>query len=112
VEVRNDSLNFISYVSDGKKRVVFYYFKPMEVMQKGGKTGKSEICVKYVSKNMCRSYTECPELDEVVRSLNSRFTPDGYMVWMDYSKSIPQQWIVVKEDHYFEVHVEEKKEKE
>lgn len=110
VEFKVDTLHFISYVTEDKKRAVFYYFEKMTVPLKSGKKSNQEICVKYVSKNMCASYSKCPEKDEVIRSLDSRFTSAGFHIWMDYSKKIPQEWVLVEDENYFEVHVTEKKE--
>ena len=110
VEYIDDTLSFISYVTENKKRAVFYYFNMLDVTLENGKTSKQEICVKYVSKNMCTSYSKCPEKDDVFRSLNSRFTPVGHQVWMDYTRPVPHEWALVENENYFEVHVTEKKE--
>ncbi len=109
LEVRDSLHNFISYVSKDKKRAIFYYFRYQNV-PKNGKTQPTEICYKYSSKNMCESNSKCPEMDDVVRSLDSRFTNAGFHVWIDNSRKIPHEWVLVKEEDYFEVHVTEKKE--
>ncbi len=109
VKIKDDGKDFISYVAKDGKRVVFYHFKSMEITLENGKKADADICYKYVSKNMCRNYSKCPEMETVVRSLNSRFTPSGENVWMDYSQKTPHEWLLVKEDNFFEVHVTEKK---
>lgn len=112
VEMRDNGGNYIFYVTSDNKRAVIYHFRKMEVTLKNGKTIEEEICIKYVSRNQCKSFTECPEMDAVIRSIASRFTETGYRTWVDYSKKVPQEWVVVQEDDYFEVHVEERKELE
>lgn len=109
VKLKDESNNFISYVSKDGKRVVYYYFKPMTVTAKSGKTQESDICWKYYSKNKCKSYTSCPEMDEIVRSLDSHMTKVGDNLWMDYSKKVPHEWVLVKDEHTFEIHVTEAK---
>jgi len=100
--------SYISYISHDKQRIIFYLFEPMEVTKSGRKT-KADICVKYMSKTLCPEHMRCPQMEQVIRSLESSFTPEGYNTWIDYSKKIPQEWVLVEEDHYFEVHVTEKK---
>lgn len=104
---KSDTMNYISYVARDNKRTVIYHFTKTEAV-KNGKNIWEEICTKYVSKNKCKSYSECPEMDEVVRSLDSHFTKEGNDVWVDYSKKIPHEWIIVKDENYFEVHVTER----
>lgn len=110
VAFQNDSMNYISYVARDNKRTVIYHFTKTPVV-KNGKPTTDDICTKYVSKNKCTSYSECPELDEIKRSLDSHFTSEGPDVWVDNSKKIPHEWVIVKDEDYFEVHVTEKKEK-
>ncbi len=106
----NDS-NYICFVSQNKQRIVLYIFEKMEVSLQDGEISRVEICTKYMSKTMCPDYTRCPQLDMVIRTLEGNFTNAGHHIWIDYSGSIPQEWVLVAEDHYFEVHVTEKKPK-
>lgn len=100
--------NFILYTAKDGRRSVFYHFKPVIITSANGKKTQEEICIKYISKNQCQGYTNCPEMDEVIRSLDSHFTPSGqYLIWVDYSKTVPHEWVIVRDDDYFEVHVSE-----
>ncbi len=110
VAFQNDTMNYISYVARDNKRTVIYHFAKLPVV-KNGKSTTDDICTKYVSKNKCASFSQCPELDEVKRSLDSHFTNEGPDVWVDKSKKIPHEWVIVKDEDYFEVHVSERKEK-
>ena len=100
-------VNYIAYFSKDGKRAVYYHLKKQEVKLPDGSTGPTDICYKYISKTKCRSNKECPELDKVINSLNSHFSNEGHYIWKDYSKPIPQEWLIVKEEGSFEVHVSE-----
>lgn len=108
VAFHNDSMNYISYVARDNKRTVIYHFTKTPVVKNGENT-TDDICTKYVSKNKCTGFSECPELDKVTRSLDSHFTREGPDVWVDNTKQVPQEWVIVKDDDSFEVHVTEKK---
>ena len=108
VKAVND--NFICYIAKDGRRVVYYHFVMRTITSETGSKSQEEICVRYFSKNQCQAITNCPEMDEVVRSLNSHFTPSGqYLTWIDYDKTVPHEWVIVKDHDYFEVHVTERK---
>jgi hypothetical protein len=83
----------------------------MPVTLTSGKQVQSEICVKYFSKTKCTSYQQCPQMDKVIKSLDSHFERGADMQWIDRSKKIPQEWVIVRDEDYFELHVLELKEK-
>lgn len=99
--------NYLAYFSKDGKRAVYYHFKEMEVKLPDGSVGPTDICYKYVSKTKCRNLKECPEMDKVVNSLSSHFNRRDSYTWVDYSKPTAQEWVIVKEADYFEVHVTE-----
>jgi hypothetical protein len=107
VKVKDESNNFISYISKDARRVVYYYFKPLPVTLKNGKTKEAEICWKYYSKNKCRGFSSCPEMEDIIRSLDSHLTSTSYNIWVDYSKKVPHEWVLVKDEKTFEIHVTE-----
>ncbi len=103
--------NFIIYLSKNGRRSVYYHFKEVDFISETGKVTREDICTNYISKNLCQGYAQCPEMEEVIRSLNSHFTPTGqHHIWIDYSKTIPHEWVIVKDNDYFEVYVSELKE--
>ena len=104
--------NYMAYFSKDGKRAVYYHFKETEAKLPDGSVGPTEICYKYISKTKCRNNLECPEMEKVVNSLNSHFSNEGNNFWTDYSKPVPHEWIIVKQDDHFEVHVTEAKSSE
>jgi len=101
--------NYILYLAENKNRIVVYFFEKKEVPLPDGTKKEADICVKYFSKTMCPDYSKCPQLVGVIKTLESAFTNTGHHTWIDYTKAIPQEWVLVEEDHYFEVHVSEVK---
>ena len=105
VKAVND--NFIFYIAKDGRRIVYYHFNPVTITSATGKKSQEEICTKYISKNECQDHVNCPEMDEVVRSLDSHFTNEHYLVWVDHTKTVPHEWVIVRDADYFEVHVTE-----
>ncbi len=108
VKAVND--NFICYIAKDGGRVVYYHFVIRTITSEAGGSSQEEICVRYFSKSRCQSNSNCPEMDKVVRSLDSHFVPSGqHLTWIDYNKTVPHEWVIVRDDDYFEVYVTELK---
>ena len=106
VKAAND--NYIVYIAKDGRRAVYDHFKEVDFSSETGKISGEEICTNYISKNKCLSYSNCPEMDDVVRSLDSHFTRSAdYHTWIDYSKSVPHEWVIVQDNDFFEVNVSE-----
>jgi len=100
--------NYILYIAKDGRRAVYYHFQSVNITSETGKISREEICTNYISKNKCRSYSDCPEMDEVIRSLDSHFIPSGnHLIWIDYNKTVPHEWVIVRDNDYFEVYVTE-----
>ena len=100
--------NYILYIAKDGRRAVYYHFQPVTMISETGRKIEEDICTNYISKNKCQGYSNCPEMDEVIRSLDSHFTPSGqYFIWIDYTKTVPHEWVIVRDNDYFEVYVTE-----
>ena len=102
--------NYILYIGKHGSRTIYYHFNVKNISSENGKSSMEEICTRYITKNKCQSYTSCPEMDEVMRSLDSHFTPSGdHLIWIDHTKTVPHEWVIVRDHDYFEVYVTELK---
>jgi hypothetical protein len=109
VEVKDGESNYLIFNKTDGQRTVIYHFAAMPVIiDSPSRQTQAEICVKYYSKNKCTDYNACPQMDQVMRSLDSHFEKGGtYLQWIDESRRTPQEWVLVRDDDYFEVHVME-----
>lgn len=108
VEVVNEKGNYIVYTKGNGERTVVYHFRRIPVIVDDGTQTQAEICVKYYAKNKCTNYNTCPQMDQVILSLDSHFEKGGtYLQWIDNSRRTPQEWVLVRDEDYFEVHVME-----
>jgi len=110
VEVKNEEDNYLIFAKNDDSRIVMYHFQVMPVTLDNGKQTQAEICIKYYSKNKCNGNFDCPQMDEVVSTLDNHFEKGGtYLQWIDDSRRTPQEWMLVRDNDYFEVHVMELK---